>query len=1197
MVSIILQQMQIEFEPILKSKALLFSIFYFSLFYPISSKGQSYNHAHMKQVGNSEKQYSLLPFSLEPNEKYKGSIESLGNYINQKFGLNNEYSFQLINKKQDNIGYTHYNFKQYYRHYEVIGAIYSIHIKGDIITYINGIGYRDLAINGDKFIEYDAAKIKVNEEMAKKDFTRLLYFDESSSRTLKPSSPKIFCADDVAAFVWEIDVQEEKNGDEYKIYIDAKNGSNKYFEKTSDHCVSTTVNTTWSGTATIHTTFAGNEYQLRDECPTHAGKLRTSLFVSGSTAGTVFTDADNVWDAANQKAAVTTQYNGRRTLDYFQSVFSRNSWDNNNGKVNYRIQSGFNGAAFYPSTTGSLDEATLSIGTVEALEASDLNDYSTLDIIGHEFTHAIELNEGMTNSSIQGKALKESFSDIFGNAVQAHYTGTLDWLLGEERGQPVRDMQNPNNPNVRDPGPDTFRGLLWSEVDEHVSAGVNNFWFYLLTNGGTGVNDNNYAYAVNGIGHAKALQIVYRVLSFYNGPIDYAAAKELSFRAARDLFPEVNCYFSNEVLQVINAWDAVGVRTGTIFEIPANITITYENLTFYFNSDLKVNGSVTYKNCQLYFAPNCGIIIGNYPASIALRTCKLNLNLCAPSNAKWNGILSEKEGLVSLVLNSELSDAKIGVKANGYLGLNIAKLSNNLEGVIYSGTSLYVEKTDIINSNIGLSLFSPSANFRCNNNKFLSNNVGLKISLPSVASAPWNINNCTFNNQIDIMATGQNVGGINFEFNTFMGSNYNMLLDGDNFYKVLNNDFTGSYAGAIHYNNGSNENFLNNNIFSGTMIGQQSILENGELSFLDNCYTTFIGDVYLDGTIAGEIGASTKDAGNCFTKNDVADMTATTSNTFTYYRPANLATTNCKVPVTPGSYTFQNGDNGMDDNCGSGVPLTTIVKSTCYDLSYLDCSKIIAYLALNAAEIATLTQGTYINPSVKARLLFQLNKCRNRLLLMQYKYNCYDATIPEPHPAIPTEMRTSPEFRQRIWGLAIMLDDSLYSEAITYLDQLAPVAEEDTDFIAVQRIYIRYLQQGHLFSLSSSEQALIYAAGLKPYPLAAYARGLYHLLTGTIIYPSVPRHQAPAPRQRIEDSLDLVVAYPNPATETLTIVVRAVDAVKKIEIYNLYGQSMYIFSPDRTDTTIDINTYQHGMYYIKSTLTDESTRLNKFVKQ
>lgn len=61
---------------------------------------------------------------------------------------------------------------------------------------------------------------------------------------------------------------------------------------------------------------------------------------------------------------------------------------------------------------------------------------SALDVVGHEFTHAITDRTANLEYEYQSGALNESFSDVFGYFIEE---GNNDWLMGE-------DCYTPNTP-------------------------------------------------------------------------------------------------------------------------------------------------------------------------------------------------------------------------------------------------------------------------------------------------------------------------------------------------------------------------------------------------------------------------------------------------------------------------------------------------------------------------------------------------------------------------------------------------------------------------------------------------------------------------------------------------------------------------------------------------------------------------------
>ena len=186
---------------------------------------------------------------------------------------------------------------------------------------------------------------------------------------------------------------------------------------------------------------------------------------------------------------------------------------------------------------------------------------TSIDVVSHEFTHGVtEFSAGLIYANESG-ALNESFSDIFGKAVEYEADPLLfSWLIGEGFGTPFRNMSNPNAFG----DPDTYNGTNWFEGagdngGVHINSGVQNYWFYLLVQGGSGTNDFGEIFDVPAIGWEKASAIAYRNLTEYLIPISqYKDAREGSLEAAADLYGVC----SDEFKAVAEAWFAVGIGPG-----------------------------------------------------------------------------------------------------------------------------------------------------------------------------------------------------------------------------------------------------------------------------------------------------------------------------------------------------------------------------------------------------------------------------------------------------------------------------------------------------------------------------------------------------------------------------------------------------------------------------------------------------------
>jgi len=298
--------------------------------------------------------------------------------------------------------------------------------------------------------------------------------------------------------------------------------------------------------------------------------------------------------AATKNPALDAHWGMERTHDFYTQTFSRNSYDGNGGVLKNYVNGVFptaftqNNAAALPSPYFSM---VYGLGDGESN-----NPLVALDVMGHEFTHMVtEMNgHGGLDYEDESGALNESFSDIMGTCIEFFARGTDgNWLLGEDCGVPtgnyIRSMSNPKTaPDV--PQPDTYEEQFWDLSDPHICSGVQNKWFYLLVEGGTGTNDKGDNYHVYAIGMERAQQIAYRNLVTYLTPsATFMDAYNGSVKAAKDLYGEN----SNAYHTVKNAWYAVGIgEADTTKPVLAvnDIDADNSNLKLYPNP---ANGNVT----------------------------------------------------------------------------------------------------------------------------------------------------------------------------------------------------------------------------------------------------------------------------------------------------------------------------------------------------------------------------------------------------------------------------------------------------------------------------------------------------------------------------------------------------------------------------------------------------------------------------
>lgn len=260
--------------------------------------------------------------------------------------------------------------------------------------------------------------------------------------------------------------------------------------------------------------------------------------------------------AEENSAGVGVHWASGKTYDYYLENFDRKSYDNDDGNL----------ISYANWVEGDKKNNAFWAGTFSAYGAGDgvvRGSFGAIDVVGHEVSHGV--TEHAANLIYQGEsgALNESFSDIFGAAIEFYAEGEDgDWLVGEDiyfGNRAMRSMENPKE--YQDP--DTYLGEFWLETDSaydvggvHTNSGVQNFWFYLLSEGGSGENDDGVAYQVAGLGIDDASAITYRNLTQYLLPDSrYGHAAKYSIQAAEDLFGPA----SQQVLSVRDSWEAVGI--------------------------------------------------------------------------------------------------------------------------------------------------------------------------------------------------------------------------------------------------------------------------------------------------------------------------------------------------------------------------------------------------------------------------------------------------------------------------------------------------------------------------------------------------------------------------------------------------------------------------------------------------------------
>ena len=191
-----------------------------------------------------------------------------------------------------------------------------------------------------------------------------------------------------------------------------------------------------------------------------------------------------------------------------------------------------------------------------------------LDIVAHEFTHAVSSHTARFVYSEEAGALDESFADIFAILI-SNGDPVRDWEMGEVVYTPnvakdaLRDLSDPSKYGQPD-HMDNFIHLNPGELPDpdrndngyvHDNSGIPNKVAHLIIEGGT-----HYGVTVEGISRKKAEQVYYLALTAYLNSSTpsrwtFKEARYALLNACRQLYGDQG----TEYATIKNAWAAVGI--------------------------------------------------------------------------------------------------------------------------------------------------------------------------------------------------------------------------------------------------------------------------------------------------------------------------------------------------------------------------------------------------------------------------------------------------------------------------------------------------------------------------------------------------------------------------------------------------------------------------------------------------------------
>lgn len=261
------------------------------------------------------------------------------------------------------------------------------------------------------------------------------------------------------------------------------------------------------------------------------------------------------------------------TYHYFYDTFGRDSWDDGDALVDVFVHVGVgwsnaNAVPFW-----------------DCLQFGD--GWVTRDVFGHEYTHRVTASTADLFYFGQSGALNESYSDVFGEFVEASIE-TPDWVHGEDvppsvwpSFDPRRSLSNPPRFGQPDemselrtptcvttfPSP---RGRLRvrcavSAPDYgfvHTNSGIPNKVAYLITEGGA-----FNGFMIGGLGRSKAERLYYHVLAtpLLTENAQFREARDVTLQVANDwVLAGRNGFVLSDYCDIRNAFASVGLGEGDV---------------------------------------------------------------------------------------------------------------------------------------------------------------------------------------------------------------------------------------------------------------------------------------------------------------------------------------------------------------------------------------------------------------------------------------------------------------------------------------------------------------------------------------------------------------------------------------------------------------------------------------------------------
>ncbi len=448
--------------------------------------------------------------------------------------LDPESELQYLSAEEDDLGYTHVRMDQVHNGVPVFGGQVITQLDATSVKHIFGHGFSDARdvdtkpnLSAAQAIKAAKAVLGYAGTFAKRpEATLVILPNHIKDETSALNSGATLC------YQVELLIEDGTSATARHMYfVNAKDGTIVWHYDALEH-IAGIGNSEYSGQVSINT----DGYNMLD--PDRGG-----MYAYDYRNGRIYTSSSNVFgnfaSSDPATAGVDSFFASEKTWDYYLNNYNR---------------AGINGQGYrMPISTHNSDQGSFNAfwdgSKVNFGDGDGTKPFTPVEIVSHETTHGLTQFTANLIYSGQSGGANESFSDIFGTAVE-FYAGVRppDYQVGEDVGT-LRSMSNPRSFRFNIDSLDQY----YPGIDVHYSSGIQNVVYYLMSEGGNHPTSGVY---VPGIGHNAAEAIFYRTLTTKIPPsANFYDIREGCMSAAEDLYGA----YSPQWNSTSTAWAAAGV--------------------------------------------------------------------------------------------------------------------------------------------------------------------------------------------------------------------------------------------------------------------------------------------------------------------------------------------------------------------------------------------------------------------------------------------------------------------------------------------------------------------------------------------------------------------------------------------------------------------------------------------------------------